>query len=102
MKEMVVAGETFRVDTVFYNFQNTLFMLQVLGNNDLEYKYRYGYKIREDNKLSLEIIHFPGDYNVFLEKTDWKSPLRDFLIEKVSGSELILTGDDKRYIFLKF
>ncbi|WP_301029912.1 lipocalin-like domain-containing protein [Parabacteroides goldsteinii] len=34
--------------------------------------------------------------------TDWKSKTRTFSIEKLSGKQLILNSEGKRYIFRKF
>lgn len=87
------------VDTVFYNFQNVLFMYQVYQPDTDGVRHCYGYKvIEEDKQLVLELE--AGDK--FLPLTDWNDVKESFTIEKLSGNKMILNRANKRYIFRKF
>lgn len=106
LKEVVdPQGEIQRVDTVWYNFQTSIFMYQINEPSSGEYVYRisYGYnRVEEDNRLWIQLISDPQPINDFLEYTDWSSAQRTFIIEKLSGKDLILSSDNKQYIFRKF
>ncbi|MDR0430420.1 MAG: lipocalin-like domain-containing protein [Tannerellaceae bacterium] len=92
-------GNVQKVDTFFYNFQTSLFQYQVYLSTSDSYIGKYGFKtVKGDNDLALEL----ETDNTFLKYTDWNSKERTFTIEKVTGSELILNSDGKRYTFRKF
>ncbi|MDH6535670.1 hypothetical protein D0T51_11070 [Parabacteroides sp. 52] len=101
-------GSTHKVDTVWYNFQNTLFQYQFYipkgpdGEGDV-YHHWYGYKEKEDSqtlKLEFDTELAPVDH--FLKSTDWSTSQRTFLIEKHSGNKLVLSSEGKLYHFRKF
>ncbi|MDR0750312.1 MAG: lipocalin-like domain-containing protein [Tannerellaceae bacterium] len=100
MQQTEANGNVQKTDTVFYNFQTSLFQYQLYDARTDTYPGRYGFKtIKGDNELFLQLE--TGDD--FLKQTDWTSKERTFTIEKVTGRELILTGEDgKRYTFRKF
>lgn len=87
------------VDTVFYNFQNSLFMYQIYTPATDGMQHRYGFKTLEENKQL--VLELEKDEN-FLPLTDWDSVKESFTIERIKGKELILLRNDKRYIFRKF
>lgn len=93
-------GISEKVDTVWYNFQNTLFMYQFcrVYPDSIVYEHSYGYKFMEGNNvLLLELTN-----EDFLPFTDWTEQQRYFVVEKYSRSNLILTSEEKRYHFRKF
>lgn len=91
------------IDTIYYNFQTSLFMLQIYDPARDYFRHSYGFNTKEgDNKLLLELTSNPGPVSDFLKYTDWTSPQRMFTIEKVDHSKLILESEGKRYTFRKF
>ncbi len=88
------------VDTVYYNFQNTLFMYQIANGAPGTNTSRYGYKTEQnDGKellLELEDIKFVED------RTDWTELNTLFTVESVSNSKLTLKTNGKTYQFNKF
>ena len=102
LQQVEANGEVIQADTVFYNFQNILFMYQIYQPDSNSVLYRYGYNTVDENKLTLELEHNPNTLDKFLPYTDWNSNTRVFTIEKLSGKQLILDSEGKRYIFRKF
>ena len=102
LQQVEANGEMIQADTVFYNFQNILFMYQIYQPDSNSVLYRYGYNTVDENKLTLELEHNPNTLDKFLPDTDWSSKTRVFTIEKLSGKQLILDSEGKRYIFRKF
>ncbi|MEG1544798.1 MAG: lipocalin-like domain-containing protein [Tannerellaceae bacterium] len=95
-------GTVLAVDTIYYNFQNTLFMYQTYSPASDKYRKSYGFNALEGDKLLLELDNNPQPVHLFLPFTDWTSTKRTFLIEKHSGSQLIISSDGRRYTFRKF
>ena len=102
LQQVEANGEVIQADTVFYNFQNILFMYQIYQPDSNSVLYRSGYNTVNENKLTLELEHNPNTLDKFLPYTDWNSKTRVFTIEKLSGKQLILDSEGKRYIFRKF
>lgn len=107
LREVMEAGGTSHpVDTVWYNFQTSLFMYQfaTVSDTSIVYRQAYGFNTLEGEKdLLLELVDsYPIPVTDFLPYTDWTSARRSFTIEKVDGKELILSSEDRRYIFRKF
>lgn len=103
LQQVEANGNLIEADTVFYNFQNTLFMYQVYIPADDRYVLQQGFNtIKDEDQLILEFANDPRPANEFLQYTDWTSVTRTFIIEKVSGKQLILNSEGKRYIFRKF
>lgn len=103
LQQVEANGDLIEADTVFYNFQNTLFMYQVYIPADDRYVLQQGFNtIKDEDQLILEFANDPRPANEFLQYTDWTSVTRTFTIEKVSGKQLILNSEGKRYIFRKF
>lgn len=103
LQQVETNGEVIEADTVFYNFQNTLFMYQIYQPATDSILFRYGYNtLEEENKLTLQLEQYPNSLDKFLPYTDWNSKTRVFAIEKLSGRQLILDSEGKRYIFRKF
>ncbi|WP_085536448.1 lipocalin-like domain-containing protein [Massilibacteroides vaginae] len=99
LRQVVESGQITAVDTVFYNFQTSLFMYQVYDPATDGMKHRYGFKTLEADKQLLLQLEYDGD---FLQLTDWDSVKESFTIERLKGKELILLRNEKRYIFRKF
>lgn len=91
------------VDTVWYNFQTSLFMYQFYTPSTDTYQQNYGYKTwTGSNEIELELISYGGSLSEFLLNTDWSSATRTFTVDKCSGSTLILSSEGKTYSFKKF
>lgn len=91
------------VDTIYYNFQTSLFMYQIYDPASDDIRDCYGFNTKEgDNKLLLELISNPKPVESFLKYTDWTSTTRVFIIEKADRKKLILENEGKRYTFRKF
>lgn len=99
LKNIDEGGKTTRVDTVYYNFQNALFMYQIANGAPGTNKVSYGYKTAMgDDEILLELPD-----RAFLRYTDWgKDSVRIFTVEKPSHSKLILKNEKKTYTFHKF
>ena len=106
LREVIDAeGVVQKVDTVWYNFQNTLFMYQLYDATEETPVYRqcYGFKTKKDeNKVLLELTSYTVTVDEFLPYTDWSTGSRTFTIEKVSGKQLILSSEGKQYKFHSF
>jgi hypothetical protein len=99
IQQIEADGTVQKIDTIFYNFQTSLFQYQLYDARTNTYPNRYGFKtIKGDKELLLQL----ETSDDFLKQTDWTSNERIFTIEKVTGKELILTGEGKRYTFRKF
>ena len=92
-------GVTQQVDTVWYNFQGSLFQYQLYDTESESYSSYLGYKDLTDQTLDLELMQSSSE---FLTVTDWTDMKRTFYVEKCSSSQLILSGDGKTYTFRKF
>ncbi|RHJ91809.1 hypothetical protein DW095_09335 [Bacteroides sp. AM07-16] len=91
------------VDTIYYNFQTSLFMYQIYDPGLDDYRQSFGFNTKEgDNKLLIELTSNPKPVESFLKYTDWPTPQKVFIIEKADRKKLILESDGKRYIFRKF
>ncbi len=95
-------GDVSVVDTVWYNFQTSLFQYQIYKPGEDVYIHQLGFNYYDDDKLSLELISDPRPVKNFLIYTDWTETKRDFIVEKVGNKELILECQGKRYYFKKF
>lgn len=103
LKTVEAGGSVQTVDTVWYNFQTSLFEYQLYNPTADAYSYNFGYKTLEgDTKLELELVIEGNPATSFLRLTDWTSPKRTFTIDKSSATRLILSGDGKIYTFHKF
>ncbi|MDH6358318.1 lipocalin-like domain-containing protein [Parabacteroides sp. PF5-9] len=109
LREKICAdGMSYQVDTVWYNFQNTLFAYQIYDPTYEKYDgYRrcHGIKQWMDDRQSLLKIRLVSDQQSvedFLPYTDWWSEEQFFSVEKVNSKELILIRETTKYIFRKF
>lgn len=103
LKEVEENGVVTPVDTVWYNFQTSLFQYQIYDRASDTYQVCYGYKVMNDeHSLDLELTFDYEGVRDFLPLTDWDSAKRHFEIESLTGKELKLSGDGKRYHFSKF
>lgn len=103
LQRMEYGGEVVQADTVFYNFQNRLFMYQIYQPSKDTVIYRHGFNTLEnDTQLTIELTTNPYGLGSFMPYTDWQSKIRVFTIETLNGKQLILDGDGKKYVFRKF
>lgn len=103
LQQVEADGEVIQADTVFYNFQNILFMYQVYIPDSNKYVLQHGFNtLGEDNQMTLEFSNDPRQAEKFLPYTDWKSKTRTFIIEESNRKHLILNSEGKRYTFRKF
>ena len=102
LAEIEYAGNVTPVDTVWYNFQTSLFQYQIYDRTTDQYLAVHGYHTYENGILSLDLFQSTEDERNFLERTDWDSAQRSFSVEEISREHLILSDDGKRYIFRKF
>lgn len=102
LTEVESADSVIQVDTVWYNYQTSIFQYQIYDRSTDEYLVVYGYHAYEDEELSIELFQSTELEKAFLSRTDWFSAQRVFTVEKLSGKQMILTDDGKRYIFRKY
>ena len=103
LQQVETNGLTEKVDTIFYNFQTSLFMYQIYRPQTEGFASCYGFKMMETkNRLLLELTNYSTAAQNFLPLTDWESTSRRFTVEEVTGKRLVLKSDDKRYTFRKF
>lgn len=101
LREVVtVDGSVQKVDTVWYNFQNTLFMYQLYDAASDSHSHFYGFKNKGDEKhFQLEMKPYVYTVNDFLEQSDWESGTREFTIDTKTYKRLILHSEGKEYRF---
>ena len=103
LKTVEQNGQVETVDTVWYNFQNSLFEYQVYVPAIDSVRNMYGYKtLADDRHLELELVSHFITIKDFLPLTDWSSYKRTFQIEESTGSCLILSSEGKTYTFKKY
>lgn len=103
LKTVEQNGQIETVDTVWYNFQNSLFEYQVYVPAIDSVRNMYGYKtLVDDQHLELELVSYFITIKDFLPITDWSSPKRTFQIEESTGSRLTLSSEGKTYTFKKY
>ena len=111
MQWMETDGVRTAVDTVYYNFQNNLFMFQYRITAD-QVGSVYGYKElkNDDQTLVLEIDDREGPNTPnsaatlerFYQISGWEEATHTFTVDKLTRSKLILSDDKHSYIFRKF
>ena len=90
-------------DTVYFNFEHSLFMYQVYVTEIDSFRHQYGYNTLEGEKtLLLELENNPGPISKFLPYTDWNSSKQTYTIDKLESKQLILSREGKTYTFRKF
>lgn len=103
LQQVEAGGQVTAVDTIYYNFQNTLFMYQIYKPASDSYQTEFGYNSMPDDKtIVVELTDNPTPVENFLPHTDWTEGTRRFTVDKVSSKQLILSADNKTYTFRKF
>ena len=103
LKEVEENGVVTPVDTVWYNFQTSLFQYQIYDRASDTYQVCYGYKVMNDeHSLDLELTFDYEAVQEFLLWTDWEGAKRHFIIESISHRELRLLDGERRYCFSRF
>lgn len=91
------------VDTVYFNFEHSLFMYQVYVAEIDSFRHQYGYNTLEGDKtLLLELENNPRPIHKFLPYTDWDSSKHTYTIDELKSKQLILSSEGKTYTFRKF
>lgn len=100
LQKVEASGDVQNVDTVYFNFEHSLFMYQVYVTEIDSFRHQYGYNTLEGEKtLLLELENNPGQ---FLPYTDWNSSKQTYTIDKLESKQLILSREGKTYTFRKF
>lgn len=104
LKTVEANGVVQTVDTVWYNFQTSLFEYQLYDPAKDVYRTNFGYKTLEgDTKLDLELVNYGGTpLEQFMRYTDWTSPKQTFTIEQSSVTNLVMSCEGRTYTFKKF
>lgn len=102
LRQVEQEGVVTTVDTVWYNFQNSLFQYQIYQPSAGRMLGVHGYTtLSDDNHLILELTH-TGQLTEFLMWTDWISPRREFAIRTHPTSLLVLESEGKTYTFRRY
>ena len=103
LQKVETSGDVQNVDTVYFNFEHSLFMYQVYVAKTNSFRHQYGYNALEGEKtLLLELENDPGPVSKFLPYTDWNSAKQTYTIDKLNTKQLILSCEGKTYTFRKF
>ena len=107
LQKVEASGNVQNVDTVYFNFEHSLFMYQVYVTEIDSFRqfffHQYGYNTLEGEKtLLLELENNPGPISKFLPYTDWDSSKQTYTIDKLESKQLILSREGKTYTFRKF
>ncbi|MCD7935350.1 MAG: lipocalin-like domain-containing protein [Tannerellaceae bacterium] len=99
-------GINYNVDTIFYNFQSTLFSYQFYRPATDSYRQASGFRtMLSDDVMELEFAE-PSDLEKnprdFILYTDWEDLVREFRIVKLSRKTLILESEGKIYTLRSF
>ena len=102
LQQVEASGTIQETDTVYFNFEHSLFMYQVYFPAVDSFLHCYGYNVMEGDKtLLLELISDPRPVEKFLPYTDWDSTKRTYTIDKLTSKQLILNSKGKTYTFRK-
>lgn len=100
LQKVEASGDVQNVDTVYFNFEHSLFMYQVYVTEIDSFRHQYGYNTLEGEKtLLLELENNPGP---IMPYTDWNSSKQTYTIDKLESKQLILSREGKTYTFRKF
>ncbi len=109
LTEMWEDGTMTPHDSLYYNFQTSIIMVQVVhrgGLNNWADLY-YGSYVQEDDSLKFYLIE-PSQHPVVIPpvlklKQMGEENINTFFIEKLNSSKMILTrGGNERFVFRKF
>jgi len=104
LKEVMdIDGVVHPVDTVWYDFQNTLFRYQYYDTAEKQYHWTHGLKTKEgEDRFRIELLPYAIPVDSFILFTDWKSGVRSFTVEKKTRTSLVLSSEGKEYRFKDF
>ena len=103
LQKVEASGNVQNVDTVYFNFEHSLFMYQVYVTEIDSFRHQYGYNTLEGEKtLLLELENDPRPISKFLPYTDWNSSKQTYTIDKLESKQLILSREGKTYTFRQF
>lgn len=96
LQKVEASGNVQNVDTVYFNFEHSLFMYQVYVTEIDSFRHQYGYNTLEGEKtLLLELENDPRPISKFLPYTDWNSSKQTYTIDKLESKQLILSREGK-------
>ncbi|MDR2119118.1 MAG: lipocalin-like domain-containing protein [Tannerellaceae bacterium] len=103
LQQVETEGRREKADTLFYNFQTSLFMYQIYHPDVDTFSHCYGFKVLEtNNQVKLELTGYSISLSKFLPQTDWPAAQRRFRIEQITDNRLVLQSEEKRYTFRRF
>ena len=89
LQKVEASGDVQNVDTVYFNFEHSLFMYQVYVTEIDSFRHQYGYNTLE------------GEKTLLLELEN-NSSKQTYTIDKLESKQLILSREGKTYTFRKF
>lgn len=102
MQQIETKGSVESIDTIYFNFENSLFQYQLYSPSNNNYTAWVGFNtISNGNQLLLE-LNDQKNITKFIHLTDWSEGKRMYTIEKLTGKRLILSSENKTYTFRKF
>lgn len=99
LQQTEIDGVVEKADTVYFNFEHSLFRYQIYVESSDSFIYRDGYNTVEGDSVQLELV---GSMSSFLPYTDWSSSKRTFKIDELTSKRLVLSSDGKSYTFRYF
>lgn len=102
IQQIEMNGNVVPVDTIYFNFESSLFQYQIYSPSSNSYKSWVGYNsVNDGNQLLLE-LNDQNNIKQFLHLTDWSEGKRLYTIEKLTNKRLILSSENRTYTFRKF
>jgi len=102
IQQIEMNGNVVPVDTIYFNFESSLFQYQIYSPSSNSYKSWVGYNsVNDGNQLLLE-LNDQNNIKQFLHLTDWSEGKRLYTIEKLTNNRLILSSENRTYTFRKF
>jgi len=102
IQQIEMNGNVVPVDTIYFNFESSLFQYQIYSPSSNSYKSWVGYNsVNDGNQLLLE-LNDQNNIKQFLHLTDWSEGKRLYTIEKLTNKRLTLSSENRTYTFRKF
>ena len=102
IQQIEMNGNVLPVDTIYFNFESSLFQYQIYSPSSNSYKSWVGYNsVNDGNQLLLE-LNDQNNIKQFLHLTDWSEGKRLYTIEKLTNKRLTLSSENRTYTFRKF
>ena len=102
IQQIEMNGNVVPVDTIYFNFESSIFQYQIYSPSSNSYKSWVGYNsVNDGNQLLLE-LNDQNNIKQFLHLTDWSEGKRLYTIEKLTNKRLTLSSENRTYTFRKF